>query len=447
MMSMSKRRPEEGEERVAEGESVGGQFNTGGRERRETEKSGGAPGGRMGVKQVGRMLSISKRPPPAQQSDAAGADSQDRARPAASSGGAEPEKKAPRMGLKAAGRIMSFSRRPSTAGEDATKGRSGPAQSKGTGSDGGVRAAAPPIQISPPSSSPRLDGRANKFFFSEINSAAIKSGAALRGESHIRVPVLVMAEYCGPVSKNKWFIDAFALPHNAVRRECIDLYDILMALARCRPDADVSRDDMRDFCAWWAVAEQFFRCYFKMEREVLFPWVDTAGSKDWELQMALSKMRTMKDGLEDHLAEVNKAWEGIDSLPPGELFGAVYRAVDLFCPRVMNYFSDQEILLPQIVKGFYRIEDRLEMDKDMLAAYMGEPLTRKNKDLPHHNLVLLVRWIANPRQLRAWIAKNLNSTGRSAYSKWHASYEAEHSRLVKSFRNRSRVCAIAALAQ
>lgn len=445
MMSMSKRKPQDDEGLNAERENVKSQFNPDDRDRREeSEKTGVAPGARMGLKQAGRMMSISKRPAGAAQGDKPATDANSGQREGtggdrAPAGNAATAKRESRKGLQAVGRMMSFSRKPANAEKGNAK-PSAPAVP-----ESGVKATAASIRISPPSSSPRLDGRANKFFFSEINSTAIKESGILGSESHIRVPVLVMAEYSGPVSKNKWFIDAFTLPHNAFRRECIDMYDILMALARCRADADVTRDDMKDFYAWWVIAERFFKCYFDMEREVLFPWVDVAGSKDWELQMALNKMRAMKDGLQEQLEDVNRAWKDINVSPPGTVFANVYRAVDAFCPRAMNYFSDQELLLPQIVRGFYKIEDRLVMDKDMLAAFMGEPLSRKTKDLPHHNLILLVRWIANPRQLRAWIAKNLNSSGRSAYVKWHASYETEHSRLVKSFRNRSRASTIAAM--
>jgi hypothetical protein len=304
----------------------------------------------------------------------------------------------------------------------------------------------PYAAMNPPLGSPKLDGRANKFFFSEINSSAIKATGILNSENHIRVPVLVMAEYSGPVSKSKWFIDAFTLPHNAVRRECMDWYEIIMSLARCGGDADITRDDIAEFFSWWTIAEQFIKCYFEMERTVLFRWVDEAGAKDWELQMALRKMRSMKESLQEQLQEIGAVWAQREFMSAAALFGMVYKASDSFCPRLMNYFADQELLLPTIVKSFYRIEDRLEMDKDMLASFMGEPLSRKNKDLAHHNLILLVRWIVNPRQLRAWIAKNLNSTGRTQYSNWHAMYECEHGSIVKGFRNRSRINALVSVA-
>lgn len=445
MMSLSKKKPPQSE--LAKEEEEGNQFGPN-RERRETEQIGSSPGSgaRAGLKQVGRMMSISKKPQgqtpssPASDGKLPDAPQNDRERSGNSGPAPNARKEGSRMGLKAAGRLLSFSRKPPGANKGTSK------QSGALGENGAAEAPHVPIRIAPPTSA-RLDGRANKFFFSEINSTAIANSIALKNQTHIRVPVLALAEYSGPVSKNKWFIDAFTLPHNAVRRECIDLYDILMALARCSPRADVTTDDMKDFKTWWDVADKFIKCYFDMEREVLFPWVNVAGSKDWELQMALGKMRTMKDGLQEQLAMVNKAWETLGTVPAGETFGTLYKEIDSFCPRLMNYFADQELLLPQIVKGYYRIEDRLAMDKEMLASFMGPPLTRKTKDLEHHNLVLLVRWIANPRQLRAWIAKNLNSTGRSSYAKWHSIYEAEHSRVVKTFRNRSRVSTIAAMNQ
>jgi hypothetical protein len=420
------------------------------RERRETERQMPVSSARMGIKKVGRILSMSKKStqvPPVSSTAGEGesvpnlesGSSKDLKERENGIGASVSKKNGSRMGIASAGRLLSFSRKPdkinmervipSTVLQEAT-----PAASPGSAS-----------ALLAPAKSPRLDGRANRFFFSEINSDCIKCSSGLANESHIRVPVLVMAEYSGPVSKTKWFIDAFTLPHNAVRRECIDLYDILMALARCRGDLDITRDDMRDFHSWWVIAQRFFKCYFEMERTVLFPWVDGAGSKDWELQMALNKMRSMKDGLQEQLEGINDSWRNLESKSPGELFAQVYRGVDTFCPRIMNYFADQELLLPAIVKGVYTIDDRLRMDKDMLECFMDEPLSRKNKDSAHHNIVLLIRWIANPRQLRAWISKNLNSTGRAAYNKWQALYETDHARIVKMFRNRSRMNAMAAI--
>lgn len=284
----------------------------------------------------------------------------------------------------------------------------------------------------------KLDGRGDKFFFSEINSKRVHQAEIMGEETHIRVPVIAMAEYSGPVSRSKWYVDAFTLPHNAVRRECIDLYDMLMALARCGGERDIGPDDMTDMERWWKIASAFFSMYFEMERRVLFPWVDSAGAQDWEVQLALKKMRSMKDKLHEQLGKIDRVWLEKTFKTVGDMYAMFYKAVDEFVPRLMNYFADQEVLLPAIVKGYYRIDDRLKMDKDMVAVFMGEALTRKNREMPKHGMILLVRWMGNARQLRAWIGKNLSGAARGMYPRWYAMWEEEHFSLVRAMRGRGK---------
>ncbi|CDF34678.1 unnamed protein product [Chondrus crispus] len=349
-------------------------------------------------------------------------------------------KEATRMNLRAAGRLLSFSRKPPASG-DGQKVPTFPSRKdvsvehvdNAKGSHLGLRGS------EPESNARKLDGRANKFFYSEISSERIRASKTLRSETHIRVPVIAMAEYSGPVSRTKWYIDGFTLPHNAVRRECIDLYEILTSMARCKGTGDITRDDINDIEDWWQTASSFFNCYFEMERTILFPWVDAAGTSDEEVQLALSKMRSLKDRLQEHLVKVDNVWNEKPLSSPEEMFALLYKAVDLFVPRLMNYFADQEVLLPTIVRGFYKLEDRTKMDKEMVNVFMGGPLTRKSKEEQHHNLILLIRWIGNPRQLRAWIGKNLNSNARAQYGNWYNQYQEHHYRFVKTLRNRSKV--------
>lgn len=387
----------------------------------------------------------------------------DRRRPSTAS---NPKKDATRKTLRNAGRLLSFSRKPATTSStsssaivptpadsesDAPRGRSllVPEEGSASSKEKSKRAqSVPPSkssdreegdrQAGAGSSKEKLDGRASKFYFTEINSDRVLMSGLLGSDTHIRVPGIAMAEYSGPVSRTKWYIDAFTLPHNAVRRECIDLYEIFSAMARFKGDADITRDDINDFEDWWKTASSFFHCYFDMERTILFPWVDAAGTQDFEVQMALKKMRNMKDKLQEHLIKIDNTWNEKMFKGPGEMYALLYRAADEFVPRLMNYFADQEVLLPAIVRGYYKLDDRLRLDKDIVNAFMGGPLTRKTKDEAHHNLVLLIRWMGNQRQLRAWIGKNLSSTARGLYTDWYAMSQEKHLRLVRILRNRGK---------
>lgn len=285
----------------------------------------------------------------------------------------------------------------------------------------------------------KLDGRGNNFFFSEVRSEKIQASGLLQEDGkRIRVPVLTLAEYSGPVSKSRWFVDAFTLPHNAVRRECMDLYDLIIGIARlCAPD-DVMSDDISSFYDWWEVCSRFIRCYFEVERKVMIPWVDKVSSKaDGQVKMAMRKMRGMKETLKVQLSQVDEAWVNRDEQSAAETYGRVYNAVDAFVPRLMNYLADQEILLPAIVRDHYTIEDRMKMDKELIAEFIKSD--SNNSSGSNHNIILLSRWMTNPRQLRAFINKYLPTSSRNTYPKWIELFESEHHRYVESIKHRTSI--------
>lgn len=278
--------------------------------------------------------------------------------------------------------------------------------------------------------------KVDKFVNSEVTSEAIVNSGVLGGLTHIRVAVVAMAEFSEPLSRDKWFIDVFTLPHNAVRRECMDLYDILSALARCDKNDDLCKEDIDKFEIWWKVANQFLRCYFEVERRVLFPWVDSAGAQEWEVQLALKKMRSLKDKLETLLSKMERVWKEKTFKTSAEMYGLVYKAADEFVPRLVNYFMDQEVLLPAIVKEFYSRDQRVPIDKQMVEVFMNE-YRQEDSDETRHNLVLLVRWMNKSRQLRAWLGKNLSASARAMYPSWYQLYEEQHAGVLHALRSRA----------
>ena len=287
-----------------------------------------------------------------------------------------------------------------------------------------------------PLTAEKLDGRGNNFFFSEVRSEKIRGCGLLQEEGkRIRVPVLTLAEYSGPVSKSRWFVDAFTLPHNAVRRECMDMYDMIIGIARLSGPDDIMSDDICSFFDWWEVASQFIRCYFEVERKVLIPWVDKVSSKsESPVKMAMRKMRGMKETLKVQLSKVDEAWTYRNQQSAAVTYARVYYAIDTFVPRLMNYFADQAVLLPFIIKEQYTIEDRMKMDRELVAEFMK---TNDSSSDTRHNLILLVRWMTNPRQLRAFINKYLPVSARKSFPKWLELFESEHHRYVESIRHRT----------
>lgn len=337
-----------------------------------------------------------------------------------------------RLNLRNAGRMFSLTRR---SGVISVSGDSG-LQRKTTltgGMENAVRETGKSKKdtVSAPGTS-----KADKFVNSEVTSEAIAQSGVLGGSTHIRVAVIAMAEFSEPLSRDKWFVDVFTLPHNAVRRECMDLYDILSALARCDKNDDLCKDDIDKLESWWKVANQFLRCYFEVERRVLFPWVDSAGAQEWEVQLALKKMRSLKDKLETLLTKMERVWNEKTFKTNAEMYGLLYKAADEFVPRLVNYFMDQEVLLPAIVKEFYSRDQRVPIDKQMVDVFMNE-YRQDNSDETRHNLVLLVRWMNKSRQLRAWLGKNLPASARAMYPSWYQMYEDQHASVLQALRSRA----------
>lgn len=355
-------------------------------------------------------------------------------------------KKESRLGIRSAGRMFSLNRRSnvSSIGGNGTAEQKGQSvigqegeETEGCELDNGNHKTKTKKAEGGSGGGQKGDARPDKFVYSEVSSPAIaESGLLGTGgtEKQIRVPVIALAEFSDPLSREKWYVDGFTLPHNAVRQECIDLYEIMSALAHCNEDNDLCDDDINRFEEWWNVANGFFRCYFQMERHVLLPWVDSAGGQEWEVQLALKKMRSLKDKLENLLGKVDRVWNEKTFKTCGEMYVLIYKAVDDFVPRLMNYFVDQEVLLPAMVKEYYKKENRVEIDKQMVAAFMEE--AQNHKDAPHHNLILLVRWISKSRQLRAWLGKNLSSSCRGMYPTWFQLYEDQHVSIFNRLRTR-----------
>lgn len=338
-----------------------------------------------------------------------------------------------RVKVKAVGRMFSFSRHGASRSRTVLRADEQGEQSRF------VRAqSAPPRsprQGRDPENRKNGFGTAGKFYYAEITSERVKRSGQLQGQTHITVPIIVMSDYTGPGSRSRWHTDVFVLPHNAVRMECLDLYDILVSMAQSRRDADVSVNDINNLEEWWNTANDLFNFYFEIERRVLFPWVESADSQDWDVQTALEKMRSMKHKLQEHLAGIERVWNEKTFKTEGEMFALVYKAVDNFVPRLMNYFSDQEVLLPAIVQSSYNSDERLRIDREVAKLLVGEE-ARKNIGAANHRLVLLIRWMTNAKQVRAWTGRNLNNWARNMYPKWYNLFESQHLRIVKAFRGR-----------
>lgn len=284
-----------------------------------------------------------------------------------------------------------------------------------------------------------ISGNIHSFYYPELTCPSIKSSEGyLFNKTHIRAASINLPKYCGPLSKTFWFTDAFTLTHNAVRRICLDLYDILVSLAGM--SVPLTSGDMEMFGKWWSISYDFLEHFFEAETTILFPWVEKAeASKTCDAPRAMGKVWALQLAVENAFQSVSDAFAKIGCEDENIVYTQIYVTTDTFLPLLIEYMEDQEKLLPAIIRSVFHLKDRVKVDKVLVEYFLGGPLAKETRDLPHHNMILLVRWITNPQQLSSWLVNNLVPKAQSRYSHWFNLYDLEHASYVRFLKERANV--------
>lgn len=287
--------------------------------------------------------------------------------------------------------------------------------------------------------SPTGDG----LSWAELDTSEVKKAAHL--DVAVRAPVLIPAPYSGPASKSNWHVNFLTMPHNALRREISDLYELLLAMVDFGPA--LRKADFRDLRAWWHVFARFLRDWLDIERRLLFPWVHATGAHNWELQSTLRELRATKEFLDVKLEELAIYLDGFESLPPTEMFSLLYRCVDALAPRLMGYFSTQERAFPAGIRATYAADDAVRLEKEMVDALLnGAPAAAggaagaskaTSGGSGADSLCALSRGVTDAKHLKVWVQRNLSATARMSYSKWVKHFNEAHRGVVRNFKERA----------
>mmetsp|Transcript_3034 Transcript_3034/g.5366 ORF Transcript_3034/g.5366 Transcript_3034/m.5366 type:complete len:911 (-) Transcript_3034:1001-3733(-) len=245
-------------------------------------------------------------------------------------------------------------------------------------------------------------------------------GARLNMRCIVTEPVLVPAPY-----GEKWSMDIFALPHNAIKRELVDLYRILMSLQKRM--IDLRHSEIDDFYNWWEVFEAFVLDYFEIEERVIFHWIESRIPLG---QTRFSKTQRMvfKGRLSRLMHDIDDCEYKFTNLPAGEVLPRLLSCLDRFTPRLLEYFGEQERRLPRAIERKFTAEDKRWADEKMMAFMMDAKYTNEL-------VVLLTRWL-NQDQLKDWKRANLKGTARLSYSVWRNQFNKNHIAIVDEMKQR-----------
>lgn len=259
----------------------------------------------------------------------------------------------------------------------------------------------------------------------------------------IRRPILYLTKYGGT---NTWAADVFSLPHNAIRAECIDLYNILESIhARGR---QVCVIELEEFYVWWTAFEVFVIEYFDFEADVLFPWVfslaPTSGARiENEVGLNINgimKQKTdvdsllrnsllaRKEILLESIRQLNGTFELRRHVDTADIFETILNEVNDFVPKLLEYFHAQERHLPQLAAQTYS-----SSAKDVIAKKYVQYI--RHGEAPQINIVLLSRWMDTETRDK-WVRSHVRGYGRLMYRRWERKCEKSHALIAVRFHKR-----------
>ena len=248
----------------------------------------------------------------------------------------------------------------------------------------------------------------------------------------IRRPILYYAKF-----GSNWSLDVFSLPHNAVRAECVDLYNILESIhARGHR---VSALELEEFNQWWRVFEIFIIEYFDFEADILFPTVFshsvTAGVEDKVLRekvnqdlLLRSSLLQRKDVLLDYVRQLNGTFELRRHVDISDVFQTVLDQVNLLVPNLLEYFHTEERHMSPIL---LRLRPQLSRE-GITKKYLHYIRRGEN---PQMNLVLLSKWM-QPESREKWIRVNVRGYSRLMHKRWERRCDRAHGNIALKFKRR-----------
>ncbi|CAN8074186.1 unnamed protein product [Agarophyton chilense] len=181
-----------------------------------------------------------------------------------------------------------------------------------------------------------------------------------------------------------WHHHVFTLPHNAIRAELLDLYDMLHALSP--RTAPLLAD-------WHDVFDDFLARYLLFEKEALIPWVYASHSDALPDRSSLEKRAAT---IGEARAELSQSVCLMRTMSFVNVIPLLMRAARQLTDAVLMYMDIQDKNFPAVIRSFRTKEDALNVER----------LMTKRMDVG-----ILLRWIHSRSQRTQLRTKLLSPKG------------------------------------
>jgi hypothetical protein len=214
---------------------------------------------------------------------------------------------------------------------------------------------------------------------------------------------------------SSWSVDLFARSHNGIRRELIDLYNMVDSMQR--RIAEVRSGDLRTFFLWWDVFESYFDAALKANTQLLIPW---ACSKN---AVPAAVNDSVQAGVLTHLDELKKGFrvvvEQIARRPPDESLAKIIKGLTHIHP-IFEFIEAVENNLPEIAEANHSPKEGSQMEKKVVNFFYKTG----NQEIRRYHIAVLARGMTEEVE-SAW-SKRVPALVRFNSWMFKTRFNAEH---------------------
>lgn len=204
-------------------------------------------------------------------------------------------------------------------------------------------------------------------------------------------------------------LDIFARLHNGVRRELIDLYNMVDAMQR--RIQNLRSSDLNMFFTWWDLFSSYVEVCFEAHDQVLIPWVRKKGGMPDMLDDGA--VSGMKDTLNTMLRDFDTTYSQLPRRPPDETMAKIIKGL-VYMHSLVEYLQTFENEVPLAIENKCRQKDAVVMEKK-LARFLQR---RGDLNYRQMHLSIVARGMTDEaasawrRRLPFWIKISFRSTGK-----------------------------------
>jgi hypothetical protein len=256
---------------------------------------------------------------------------------------------------------------------------------------------------------------------------AVTFAAFLKSDGKVpRIPVLCMCDY----GSGNYASDLWVLPHNALRRELFDLYEMI-GVIRLRY-LTLTWGDVYDLRRWWRLFSFFWRQYLAIEDGALTPLVASLLQVDGrreQLRKKIVALEEVREWICCKFEEVDSYMEEFEALPRSKALSLLCMTTDALGFKMLSYFNGQERLLPILVESYHEESVKLRTELQMLNIARGTSFREES-------FVHLIRWMEAGKPREKWLASHLWWSERSTLGRMYKRYADTHGDAVDRFRQK-----------